>query len=265
MSGAITLPAAEVAPDDYFDLRGALQALDSGAPVTFPPMHMTRVRIGGRNLTFCTNFAKDPVQRMQRKGRFYEDDDLREVAKFLPKAPRVLDVGANVGNHAMYFATQCGAESVVVIEPNPLALAPLVANILLNDLGGVIRTEALGIGLGAKSEGGLYMRRRLQNLGGTRMQRDMGGDLEVHPGDALFADEQFDLIKIDVEGMEMDVLAGLELTIARCRPLIFIEVDDENTAAFDDWCAARGYVPRYEVRRYNVNKNYLVQPVGETA
>lgn len=263
MSGAMALPTIEAADDTYFDLRAALDALASGAPLTFPPMHVTRVQIGGRDMTFCTNFLKDPVQRVQRKGRFYEDEDLAELAKFLPDRPRVLDVGANVGNHALYFATQCAAESVVVIEPNPLALAPLLANITLNDLSGVIRTEALGIGLGARSEGGFHMRKRWQNLGGTKMQKRDGGGLEVHPGDAIFGDEHFDLIKIDVEGMEMDVLAGLEETVARCRPLLFIEVDNENDDAFLAWCKARDYAPRYEVRRYRTNKNYLMQPAGD--
>jgi FkbM family methyltransferase len=265
----IRLPGADNLGDDYFDLGAALAAIEAGQAVTFPPFRVTRAKIGGRDLTFCTNFIKDPVQRILRKGRFYEEEDLRELAKFLPARPRILDVGANVGNHALFFATQCDAQSVIVIEPNPVALAPLVANIVLNDLTDVIRMEALGIGLGAQSETGLFMRRRHQNLGGTKMQRDAqgqgAGGLAIHPGDALFADEHFDLIKIDVEGMEMEVLAGLEATIARCRPMLFVEVDDTQTEAFLEWMGDRGYTSRYEVRRYAVNKNYLMQPLGEAA
>jgi FkbM family methyltransferase len=59
----------------------------------------------------------------------------------------VLDVGANVGNHALYFATRMAAAKVVVIEPNPLALAPLLANVVVNGLTDVIETRHLGVGL----------------------------------------------------------------------------------------------------------------------
>ncbi|WP_299933158.1 FkbM family methyltransferase [uncultured Pelagimonas sp.] len=265
MSGTINIPAPESTGADYFDLGAALEALDSGAPLVFPPFHITRLRIGGHDLTFCSNFDRDPVQKAQRKGAFFEAEDLAKVAEHLPKAPRVLDVGANVGNHAIYFATQCDAASVIVVEPNPLALAPLVANIVLNNLTDVIRMDALGVGLGAESEAGLFMKRHDRNLGGTKMLRGRDGDLEVHAGDMLFEEEQFDLIKIDVEGMEMEVLTGLEATVERCKPLLFIEVDDANAEAFQSWCSKRGYQSVFEVRHYGANMNFFMKYVGENA
>lgn len=263
MTGPVSIPAPETTGADYFDLAAAMAALESGAPLVFPPFMVTRVRIGGRDLTFCSNFDRDPVQKAQRKGGFFEADDLLKIAAHLSENARILDVGANVGNHAVYWATQCGAAQVTVIEPNPLALAPLVANIVLNDLTEVIRMDALGIGLGAESEGGLFMKRHDRNLGGTKMLRGRGGSLEVHPGDALFGEDHFDLIKIDVEGMEMEVLAGLEETVRRCRPLLFVEVDDANAVAFRDWYDQRGYTPLHEVRHFGANMNYLLQPRGE--
>jgi len=264
MDGPVTLTAPDQLAADYFDHAAALAALESGAPLVFPPMQVTHVTLGGRPLVFCANYDRDPIQKTQRKGDFYERPDLEEIAKYLEPGARVLDVGANVGNHALYFATQCGAESVLVIEPNPLAQAPLVANVVLNNLQDVIRLEALGIGLGARSERGFSMTHQPRNLGGARMQAGKGA-LDVHPGDALFADEHFDLVKIDVEGMEMAVLEGLAETIARCRPLIFIEVDESHAAAFDAWCTAHRYTTRYEVRRYAANVNVLIQPIGEKA
>ena len=260
MTGTLSMPAPETTGADYFDIAAALAALESGEAVTFPPLRMTRVTIGGRALSFCGNFHRDPIQRAHRSGAFFEAEDLAEIAQHLPQAPRVLDVGANIGNHALYFATQCGAAQITVIEPNPLALAPLVANIVLNGLTDVIRMEALGIGLGAESEGGLFMKRHDRNLGGTKMLRGKGGDLQVHAGDALFGDDHFDLIKIDVEGMEMEVLAGLEQTVARCRPLIFIEVDDANAEAFQTWSAERGYAPVFDKRHFGSNMNFLMKP-----
>lgn len=258
----IDLPRPETTGGDYFDLPAALEALRQGGPVVFPPMQVTVCRIGERDLKFCSNFERDPIQRAHRAGTFFEARDLARLAGHLPEAPRVLDVGANVGNHALFFATQCGAARIVVVEPNPLALAPLVANVVLNGLTEVISLEALGVGLGAASEGGLFMKRHDRNLGATKMLRGKGGALEVHAGDDLFGDEQFDLVKIDVEGMEMEVLAGLKRTVARCRPLLFVEVDPGNAAAFEGWCAAHDYEPAFVID-HGGNMNTLVQPVGD--
>ena len=69
-----------------------------------------------------------------------------------------------------------------------------------------------------------------------------------------------DFLKIDVEGMEIAVLGGLAETIARCRPVFFIEVDDVNNAAFMAWVAANDYEVAATYRRYKVNENFLLKP-----
>ena len=67
-------------------------------------------------------------------------------------------------------------------------------------------------------------------------------------GQAAAATLPIDWIKIDVEGYEARVLRGAAATIARCRPGLFIEVDDANLRAQDDsaagllkWVEAAGY------------------------
>lgn len=253
--GPISLPRPEATGPGYFDLETVLPRLADGSVVRFPPFEL--VMFDG--LTFCLNFARDPIQNALRQGAFYEADSLAEVARLMPPAAHILDVGANIGSHAVFFATRMQAARVVVVEPNPLALAPLVATIALNRLGDVIDTSVLGIGLGRVSRGDLGMRRHDRNLGATRM-RPGAGTLQVHPGDELFQDERFDLIKIDVEGMEMDVLAGLSHTIERSRPVIHIEVDDENLTAFEAWLANSAYTSVWTQRNARRNSNHLIRP-----
>ena len=70
-----------------------------------------------------------------------------------------------------------------------------------------------------------------------------------------------DFIKMDVEGMEMRVLDGLTKTVAKWRPLIFIEVENGNVDAFREWLRSTDYVTARTYRRYQANENYMVVPV----
>lgn len=251
----VTLPLPETTGADYFDIGTALAALADGQPLAFPPFDM--VHWGG--LSFCLNMQRDPIQNALRRGEFFEAAELVALAELLPSGATVLDVGANIGNHALFFATRMAAAKVVVIEPNPLALAPLVANVVVNGLTGVIDLTHLGIGLSDRDAGGFGMKRHDRNLGATKMKPGQG-ELRVRCGDDICAGLTPHLIKIDVEGMEMAVLAGLSATIARARPLILIEVDDANAPAFADWCGQAGYATRRRDRHGSHNVNHLIVP-----
>ncbi|MGH1369100.1 MAG: FkbM family methyltransferase [Maritimibacter sp.] len=259
MSGTVDMPITNETGADYFDLAAAQDSIESGAPFAFPPFEVVRTRMGATNVTFCVNMVKDAIQNCHRKGEFYEQPELNALAAALPHGLSMLDVGANVGNHALFFALFKSARRVVVIEPNPLAIAPLVGNVMLNGLNDVIDISALGIGLSDRSEGGFGMNRRAINLGGTPM-RPNEGTIEAHAGDDLFQDEAFDFIKIDVEGMEMKVLSGLEKTVSTHRPLMFVEVENDHIDAFMSWVEKMNYSVQNEWQRYENNKNYLIAP-----
>ena len=79
------------------------------------------------------------------------------------------------------------------------------------------------------------------------------------------AKAKVDFIKIDVEGMEMQVLGGLAQTLERCRPVIFIEVDEANRADFLDWVEANHFDIAATFRRYPVNENFLLKPARKGA
>ena len=253
----VAMPLPQDTGDDYFDLSAVQAALAKGDAITFPPFEVLHIPQMGLNL--CLNMARDPIQNAWRRGEFFEEEELGTLSDNIKDGAHIIDIGANVGNHALYFATRMNAARVVVAEPNPLALAPLVANVVINDLTDVIDLGALGVGLSDQSQGGFGMKRHDKNLGATKMFEGRGA-LEVHRGDDLFADEAPDLIKIDVEGMEMKVLSGLEETISKHRPMILIEVDGENDADFAAWFASHEYDVINEIRHSRKNCNYILRP-----
>ncbi len=227
-------------------------------------MEQVEAIIDGRAFVFHLNAEGCPVQGRHRVGKFYERADLDRLADYIKNGAHVVDIGANVGNHAMYFATFMGAARVIVIEPNPQAIEALTANVEANGLQDLIDMSALGIGLSDQSEAGYKIKRQGGNLGATRLKKG-AGKISVHRGDDLLGEDRVDLIKIDVEGMEMRVLAGLEQTIATQRPALFVEVDAENDVAFHAWCSEAGYAVTFEARHQQANINYFAQPIGETS
>ncbi|MFW2542655.1 FkbM family methyltransferase [Primorskyibacter sp. 2E107] len=226
-------------------------------------MEQVHAQIDGHAVIFHLNAEGCPIQGRHRVGKFYERADLDRVAGAMGQGAHVIDVGANVGNHALYFATLMGAAKVICIEPNPKAIEALRANVTGNGLGDVIDLSALGVGLSDRAEGGYAVHERGRNLGAAQLRK--GGAIDVHRGDDLFASERVDLIKIDVEGMEMLVLSGFRKTIAAQRPALFIEVDTANGDAFHAWCAAQNYAVTFESRHQKANVNYFALSKGAEA
>src|SRR5262249_30949050 len=154
----------------------------------------------------------------------YEHEELAYLAAKFPPGLRIVDAGANTGNHTVFFAGPMRAEIVLPIEPDPHAALALRRAVAANGFANVDLT-ALGEAVGAlpdrmrrvASEGG--------GLGATRLVPDPAGEVPVLRLDD-FVRDPVELLKIDVEGMEMDVLAGAAALIARDLPALFIEVAD---------------------------------------
>ena len=103
-----------------------------------------------------------------------------------------------------------------------------------------VDTSLLGYGL-SDAAGSAILQVPRNNLGGARFDDTADHGLPLVTGDELLAGRDFDFMKIDVEGMELKCLAGLSETIGRCRPRIFIEVDNENVADFQAWVDENAY------------------------
>jgi FkbM family methyltransferase len=228
--------------------------------VVSPAGQVVRSVIDGQPVFFTLTNIYDVIQMQHLAGRFYEPDELEIIREHCPKNAVFADIGANIGNHSLFALRFLGVRKLIPFEPNPVAVAVLTSNLGLN--GGLDRCDLshLGLGLSDRAQDGLTIEldEPYENLGGGRLVA--GGDLRVIRGDDALSQEDVDFIKIDVEGMEMQVLGGLAQTIARCRPIFFIEVDEANRAAFLAWVEANDYAVAATFRRYTVNENFLLKP-----
>ncbi|WP_147106209.1 FkbM family methyltransferase [Tateyamaria sp. syn59] len=242
------------------DITRLHKRLRLGRPVQAENVQLTHTRFRDRRIVFCTDMENDPIQRHHRKGVFYELSELKEIEAVFPEGGTFVDIGANVGNHTLFVAAFLGAARVIPIEPNPAAYRLLIQNVLLNGLDDMVDLSHLGIGLSDSADSGYAVQKRTRNLGAARLQKTGKGGLTVLPADDVLKNETPAFVKIDVEGMEMKVLDGLQDTAARCKPHFMVEVDLENDDAFHAWCKATGYDVLSCTQRYKKNRNYLLKP-----
>jgi FkbM family methyltransferase len=184
-------------------------------------------------------FAFDYIgQEINLRGVF-ERDELSALFKFL--SPRLadfkdkvaLDIGANIGNHSLFFSQHF--RQVHAFEPNPKTFQLLDFNAKL-----AANISAHHFGLGAK-KGMLQLNVDPLNVGEATLvelgARDHGGSKETldvlieRLDDVVEAFGPIAFVKIDVEGFEADVVRGATAFLSAHKPIIAFE---QNASAFVD-------------------------------
>ncbi len=177
---------------------------------------------------------QDLIAYMMRCQRtFWEVDLLEYVAMCGPQGGVYLDVGGNIGNHAVFFGKFC-ADQVVSVEPHP-KLVPLARRNL--QANGITRAQVLPYAAGAASGvGAIHVREGFeQNIGGSQIVSAVKTDVEV-PIQIKTLDEIVDsvrstfegrpitFLKMDIEGMEVQALKGSIKVLRQDRPQLLIEI-----------------------------------------
>jgi FkbM family methyltransferase len=227
-------------PDEPGLLRGAVKSF----------------AVDGVELRFFIEEELDWIQRHHRRGEFYESEELAIIAREY-KSGVFVDVGANVGNHSIYVAKLLHAPAVIAFEPVPLCAEILAINIALNHCQDVVELRRVGL---SDRPGKADASGEPYNLGATRLETAADGPIGLVKGDDLLASTSVGFIKIDTEGFELKVLEGLRSTIARCRPPLFVEVENDNIEPFRSVCDSSGYRVAEEFRRYPEATNFLAVP-----
>lgn len=212
----------------------------------------------GQVFSFFVENPHDSIQAHHNVGSFYEVEELELLTRLVPSGAHILDIGANIGNHSVWFEKILGARSITPIEPQARMVALYRTNCQLNGLK-TIDERYLGLALGDVNQSGDVRIEQNFNPAGARIEPSATGEIRIRIGDEVLAGDNFDFVKIDVEGAELNVLRGLKKLFARCRPLLFVEVWEENRAGFDELMVEFDYEVIDEYRRYDVATNLILR------
>lgn len=154
----------------------------------------------------------------------------------------VWDVGANVGATALVAARLVGPRGrVVAVEPQPWCAAAIRRNAALNDVTWIDVVEAAAAAKSGTTDV-VVVRDPLWTRLSTVGDHDLAE--EVRPVAALALDDidapAPTVVKIDVEGGELEVLAGMQRLLTEVRPRVICEMHGKN-AAFCDVMETHGY------------------------
>jgi FkbM family methyltransferase len=185
------------------------------------------------------NLRLNPTYEIEKTLMYQHEYDIKTTSQFqrLIKSGDVcFDIGANMGSMTIPMAQCLGkAGRIFAIEPGSLLVERLKKNIELNpSLNSLVRIVEIGL---SNKPGKLDWLLDTVNHGNAYLVDAGNGDTEVK---VSTLDEQanmlegglkkIDFIKLDVEGMELEVLQGANSVLQNWRPTILFEtwVSDDS-------------------------------------
>ncbi len=207
---------------------------------------MREVLVRGQPLWVQDNEALS--NHIVREGDYFEAPILDYIYEHYPIHGNIIDIGANIGNHTVFFSRYLQYNHIYSFEPVPRSYEVLELNIR-----NLPNITIAPVAISSKLEELEFSLNR-ENWGVTEVVTK--GDVKVIaiPLD-YFHLRNVTLIKIDVEYWEPNVILGAKETLANNKPLILIE-DANNTYA--------ELLPNFtKIKYWEQEKTYLYAPKGD--
>lgn len=192
----------------------------------------------------------------------YEGEVFAALDQRIKDYDAVIEIGANVGFFSLYFcaARRSTAVPVYCFEPSALAFTRLTANLAANDAQNVFAIPAAvantaGLARFYEPAGHLTNGSMVESFASIFSDQVRTTLVPSVTGDAihgLIADEAHVLIKIDVEGAEMEVLRSLHCLIDVTHPDVVLEVLPMFVDALNEFVWPAGY------QKYAITRNGLI-------
>jgi len=214
-----------------------MESSASGLPPAEP--HVVTITRRGRRALFALLDPAEYVQSHHAAGRFYEEDLLTALCDQLGPGDLVVDVGANIGNHTIFFAAICECR-VLAIEPDPANFAHLEQNVRLNHLESRV-TLIRGAASDSAGASARIISRTPGNSGAVSVAlTDDDTGIPSLRLDDLEMPEPPKLVKIDTEGMDLAVLKGGSRLLATHDPVVVVEA-----GTVDEYDAVAGFLRQF--------------------
>ncbi len=193
------------------------------------------VRYGEHHLVMAVQDRCSVSGRLERTGSFYELPFLEVLRRCVPDETVIVDVGAHIGNHTLFFGVVMD-RPVLAVEANPVTAALLRHNVRRN-----LRPDRVEVVETAVSDkhGTAQLGRQIADDAGTASLEIAVGaatqtvDVAVTTLDDVWSASHLagdgvrvGLLKIDVEGHEPAVIRGAKDMLRAHRPLVTTEVQD---------------------------------------
>jgi FkbM family methyltransferase len=185
--------------------------------------------ISNYNNTQTTIYIKQPGEiisdNIRQNNTFFEINFLNFIKNNFPNQNEILDIGANIGNHSLFFLKFLNCNKVHSFEPVKSNLTFLKKNVEQY----LEKSKIYDIALSDKEGYSTLYNSQMGNDGGFSLHSYSNGSSFIVEDNILtkkldsYNLNNITMIKIDVENHENEVLDGARNTINRNKPIIFIE------------------------------------------
>ncbi len=203
-------------------------------------------------------------------GTFYELKELEVIRQNIRAKDVIVDVGSNTGNHLVYFAKIIKAGKIIPIEFHPETIELLKRHIYFNEIENADLSK-LGYAVGKERGEFILAEHPANDLCLTEVfasdrhnnsyqyRGDKEKKIDIISLDELI-EEKVDFLKIDVEGLELEVLQGAKNIFLKFRPDAMVEVKKANEKSFLYRLEKMGYRVVEEIKYWSYS-NFYIQPI----
>ncbi len=184
----------------------------------------------------------------------FAEDELERLARYLKPGMTVIDVGANIGTHATAFAKMVSPGRVYAIEPHLCNFNILAGNIALRGTQNAYPIRAM-----AGTADRMHLLAQIDATQGANFGAltalDRVSEGHGFPTPEMRVDSlglsACNLIKVDVEGHELEVLTGATETIDKYGPVILAECNEKANEA-DSLATFERIAPFFRAHGYSM-------------
>jgi len=171
------------------------------------------VKIGHYKLILDRSNIHDfQMLKIFESGEIYEPEVSSYIIGNLKLGEIFMDIGANNGYYSILAADLVGPNGKVIsIEPNPDVLQRLLYNVKFNNLSNVVTLNVALSDHDGKAM--LYLNKNSEDGLASLAKGEQNQPLcevELKRFDHLFMNEKISIVKMDVEGSEIDIIKGME-------------------------------------------------------